>query len=1354
MSSKSWIVDTKESLLIVDTQAFPINLGVTVREDSPEGSFRILAYEGSNILPTALGYRSYFSDSSLFDVPALPSEHCQKVLAWQTPSLDTFLLAFCEEGVYWTLATEGSSGVWALAYATGNDPASGVRHLWTTAVVANRLCAYCQGQSKYWVFADLATANNIVTQAALTKFAAAGVVATLEYQDEATVVGFVSVKPSFINMAGQQGLFRADNRLGFWDSDNAVAWSSATQVFDFTPSTETFAGITTFAKVQGQITLILGHGDAFVIYATKSIVLASGLQGSPERWSGTAVMSDAGCVFDTQITAAEPDTTHYALTSAGLVRVNRGTAEFVHTEVSDYIQEKSSIVSLAYLDGRYLFMYTTEDLNPAKVEVDSELVTGTDFDGIEYKFQPTTPEGAIALHSTGFEVADPSWLLYRNNSMAGASDISRWTLDSTTPISGLRSARTTAGWSSVVWLLDLWTLFSDFDLVGTPEAPIELTIKVKIRVNKPNPAGILYLFANSAPGVPSIQISAPGEYLYDTTRIFSWTGGPISPANNTLVEFFGSAGATTEVRIDDLQLALGADGPILTGIISGTSARIQNGFTNFAASDPGAAAFAKANDYPLVPCFSGGDFKSTWDEGVELELRLASRFLNLPYGIAVFVGSLDPWVRAKGNTTQMGPSYRDPEGFDKVRIVDKAGVDMQELLTEMNSRAAAQLLGTQNNLLFTSDLIGDLEVKSAATATAMNYPTTATVPNLVLSELIEPAVVSLEDVLIPGSTELYANECALIVGGLTDRLKYLSYLDGAVTLQDVRAFVSTVVKFDGSTWTFAVAISAKDLASAGIAVGLPGIVDEYSMRSPAAVPSLNAKDLYAALAAGLEIRGSYMTPGFGVTAQQIIGYLTANPELKRVQAVGAIEVVDLGPLSTRSVKSAIANLSFLSGAQLEIIDYSGVTLPDTVGEWELRTAVFSGDQSISSAGVVGVNYFLTDNPGQVAYGTRFGLYDSDYESPGFLDFTYVKVIGGVDVDSFSGRARTSYALSYHSDYATKQVIDWSAVAPPELVGVLNGVLPIRAVQIVSEDDRTGTSPTMLEVLDNLRTQVTVRPTDWEVSVTPRLSREWAGETNLEHKLLSVEVSGYGYFPSPGSNFRKTHARHSSTSCPIPGTPVAYAPGTANDPEFNYPPITGGPIGGAVKPPTYGPWPDPIDIVDTYALYKDGSFGLFYPTYRGAITLDTQLNKWGRYSNPHKLMWTLMPVNRGQDGILPSKDLGLRGGSLRPDGRLVNFAGAGRVGSITYGRIGNYRLGVTKLTHLQIRFAEPANCQVLIECSIDGAIVDPTLTQGITVANAVQVEIPFTMTAKWFNIRLVGSFNIVGISYESEARGRR
>ncbi len=197
-----------------------------------------------------------------------------------------------------------------------------------------------------------------------------------------------------------------------------------------------------------------------------------------------------------------------------------------------------------------------------------------------------------------------------------------------------------------------------------------------------------------------------------------------------------------------------------------------------------------------------------------------------------------------------------------------------------------------------------------------------------------------------------------------------------------------------------------------------------------------------------------------------------------------------------------------------------------------------------------------------------------------------------------------------------------------------------------------------------------------------------------------------------------------------------------------------PEGTLVAPPAVWPYQDPVPIPDAFALFRRGSFGPFYPLYKAAVFLDTLYDKWGRFSNEHRVLMSLLAVNRADGAIVPTKDMGLRGASLRVDGLITNWSGNNRVGEITYGRIANYRLGRTRATMVTLRFAEPANCNILLEPSFDGAVISQEYVQGITVENATQVEVPFLFSAKWFNIRLEGQFNLVGISFQSEARGRR
>jgi len=113
--------------------------------------------------------------------------------------------------------------------------------------------------------------------------------------------------------------------------------------------------------VVGEIVLIKQHGNGFIIYATKSITLVVPLSGSPEKWSGRAIFSDVGVVFDIQVAMGQPDTVHYAITSGGLCVISNGNPEFVEPEVMDYIRKNNILYALSLVDSRYLLIHAANN---------------------------------------------------------------------------------------------------------------------------------------------------------------------------------------------------------------------------------------------------------------------------------------------------------------------------------------------------------------------------------------------------------------------------------------------------------------------------------------------------------------------------------------------------------------------------------------------------------------------------------------------------------------------------------------------------------------------------------------------------------------------------------------------------------------------------------------------------------------------------------------------------------------------------------------------------------------------------------------------------------------------------------
>lgn len=387
MSSRSILVDTSTSMIIVDPNEFPINLGHTTKEDAPVTAFPVLAYKANNMMPTALGYRSHFGNNKRIGWDGMPLPHAagtklQEAFTYQNATMHSFLIELCDDGLYVTSISEGSGITKLREKAISTGTLNNYRYLWTFCVIKNRIYLYHQADASFYAIVDFASymaaggANPIAGSTVVQHFGKSNFY-------------IIKITPNFINMAGQIGLFRADNRLGFWDSDGAVSWSSSLYVQDFTPSTSTFAGVTKFSDVYGTIVSVKGYGDGFIIYATKSIVVVVPISGSPEKWRGEAIMSDVGVLFDTQIAAGQPDTTHYAITQNGLIVIENGVPKYMATEVLDYFLKTNAYCALKMVDGRYLFIRGTNEFVDSKYE--NFGVDLTDANGNKYVFQkPTT----------------------------------------------------------------------------------------------------------------------------------------------------------------------------------------------------------------------------------------------------------------------------------------------------------------------------------------------------------------------------------------------------------------------------------------------------------------------------------------------------------------------------------------------------------------------------------------------------------------------------------------------------------------------------------------------------------------------------------------------------------------------------------------------------------------------------------------------------------------------------------------------------------------------------------------------------------------------------------------------------
>ena len=370
-SARTHIVDVTESYAVIDPNAFPSNLGYTAAEDTPTKTLPILAFEGVNFLPTAYGYRSFFGTNSLLDIAPLAAR-CDRVLSYQFADYSYLLIALCEDGI-WTCFPSTIGAPWVHSVVQ-TVPPTGTYSEFTYAVIANVVYFYRQGDSLVWKLTPLSYTPTLT---------------------------FTSFTPTFLNMAGQMGIFHANGRLGFWDSANSIAWSNASDHTDFTPSLLTLAGNAQFNGVLGRIVTIKAQGQGFIIYCTKSVVGVHYLVQGAALWEANTILENAGIDYDKMVTAGITDLEHYVYTNMGIKKI--GAYNIISKEqqvigilpdVYDLLAESRQPVYLEFINGRYLVFhqldnayidgkasFTLNTINPSALSL---RVNGVLWDGVTY----------------------------------------------------------------------------------------------------------------------------------------------------------------------------------------------------------------------------------------------------------------------------------------------------------------------------------------------------------------------------------------------------------------------------------------------------------------------------------------------------------------------------------------------------------------------------------------------------------------------------------------------------------------------------------------------------------------------------------------------------------------------------------------------------------------------------------------------------------------------------------------------------------------------------------------------------------------------------------------------------------
>ena len=362
MAQKAQVIDVTKSYIPGDPNAFPENLVNTSQEDGEEKTPAIMPFEGYNFLPTSYGYRSYFGTTSRLDIPQVPAR-VQFILSYQSDTFINNLIALCEDGI-WIIDPTANTNTWK--HVVVHTFSAEVFEEWTYCIIENTVYMYKQGKDFVYYTSNTDDVPNGLS------------------------ISIPSFTPSFLNMSGQLGIFRAGTRLGFWDSANSIAWSSNLDLTDFTPSLENLAGNTIFGLVTGRVVHVREQGEGYVIYATKSIVGVSFSAEGNMLWDSHLISDVCGIAYGREVCFGVSNNEHYVHTSIGLHRIgsyNRLTKvhEFtpIATELSDILAEERNPIYLDCMGGRYIYIHAISDtyIN-GKVSFTSVTVDSLDIEAV------------------------------------------------------------------------------------------------------------------------------------------------------------------------------------------------------------------------------------------------------------------------------------------------------------------------------------------------------------------------------------------------------------------------------------------------------------------------------------------------------------------------------------------------------------------------------------------------------------------------------------------------------------------------------------------------------------------------------------------------------------------------------------------------------------------------------------------------------------------------------------------------------------------------------------------------------------------------------------------------------------
>lgn len=175
---------------------------------------------------------------------------------------------------------------------------------------------------------------------------------------------------------------------------------------------------------------------------------------------------------------------------------------------------------------------------------------------------------------------------------------------------------------------------------------------------------------------------------------------------------------------------------------------------------------------------------------------------------------------------------------------------------------------------------------------------------------------------------------------------------------------------------------------------------------------------------------------------------------------------------------------------------------------------------------------------------------------------------------------------------------------------------------------------------------------------------------------------------------------------------------------------------------------------TSFLLQTGSIEAVYPTFVGAIVYDLYLKKWGKYKGDHKHLVETTPVNTAPFGSIGYTDLGVDAGIFDASGNIYTFDTTPTESWMRWGKIGQYRLGMTDILEVKTSHRTPMNSTIQVDSSMDGKVIDMSLSLYFHYWDEVICEALPDISARWHTVKISGNYDLTGLEIRSTMAGRR